>query len=159
MAFLAFAAMAVGDGLERCSDLISDCTTQATASGIGSHVASCPKTVGQHYTHGSGIGLELGPQPCRQPRVWLAANDAGVLDDYRHIPFKLDELALDAAARGLGVAMTDLTLAAESIARGVLVVPLGEPLATGGVYALCLQPLAASHPGCQTEMKWFGLYT
>lgn len=88
-------------------------------------------------------------------RVWLAANGAGVLDDYRHIPFNLDELALDAAARGLGVAMTDLTLAAESIARGVLVVPLGEPLATGGVYALCLQPLAASHPGCKALMAWF----
>jgi LysR family glycine cleavage system transcriptional activator len=88
-------------------------------------------------------------------RVWLAANGAGALEDYRHIPFNLDELALDAAARGLGVAMTDLTLAVESIERGVLVVPLGEPLETGGVYALCLQPMAASHPGCAMVMEWF----
>lgn len=88
-------------------------------------------------------------------RVWLAANSADVLEDYRHIPFNLDELALDAAARGLGVAMTDLTLAAESIERGVLVVPLGEPLVTGGVYALCLQPMAASHPGYRVIMQWF----
>jgi len=88
-------------------------------------------------------------------RVWLAANGAGALEDYRHIPFNLDELALDAAARGLGVAMTDLTLAVESIERGVLVVPLGEPLETGGVYALCLQPMAASHPGCAVVMEWF----
>lgn len=89
-------------------------------------------------------------------RVWLAAHSAGTLDDYRHIPFNLDELALDAAARGLGVAMTDLTLASESIDRGILVVPLGQPLATGGVYALCLQPMAASHPGCAVVMEWFG---
>lgn len=89
-------------------------------------------------------------------RVWLAAHGAGVLEDYRHIPFNLDELALDAAARGLGVAMTDLTLAAESIERGMLVVPLGEPLETGGVYALCLQPMAASHPACAVIMEWFG---
>ncbi|MBX7276375.1 LysR family transcriptional regulator [Pseudomonas sp. ERGC3:05] len=88
-------------------------------------------------------------------RVWLAANGAGALEEYRHIPFNLDELALDAAARGLGVAMTDLTLAVESIERGVLVVPLGEPLETGGVYALCLQPMAASHPGCAVVMEWF----
>lgn len=88
-------------------------------------------------------------------RVWLAAHDAGALEDYRHIPFNLDELALDAAARGLGVAMTDLTLAAESIERGVLVVPLGEPLETGGVYALCLQPMAASHSGSKAVMEWF----
>ncbi|MFL1545700.1 LysR substrate-binding domain-containing protein [Pseudomonas sp. O39] len=88
-------------------------------------------------------------------RVWLAANGAGALEEYRHIPFNLDELALDAAVRGLGVAMTDLTLAVESIERGVLVVPLGEPLETGGVYALCLQPMAASHPGCAMVMEWF----
>lgn len=89
-------------------------------------------------------------------RVWLAAHSAGTLDDYRHLPFNLDELALDAAARWLGVAMTDLTLASESIDRGILVVPLGQPLATGGVYALCLQPMAASHPGCAVVMEWFG---
>ena len=88
-------------------------------------------------------------------RVWLAAHGAEALEDYRHIPFNLDELALDAAARGLGVAMTDQTLAAESIERGVLVVPFGEPLETGGVYALCLQPMAASHPGCKALMEWF----
>jgi LysR family glycine cleavage system transcriptional activator len=88
-------------------------------------------------------------------RAWLAAHSAGTLADYRHIPFNLDELALDAAARGLGVAMTDLTLAAESIERGVLVVPLGEPLETGGVYALCVQPMAASHAGCAVVMAWF----
>lgn len=86
---------------------------------------------------------------------WLSANEGKPLEDYRHIPFNLDELALDAAARGLGVAVTDMTLAAESIERGVLVVPFGEPLRTGGVYSLCLQAVAASHPACDTVMAWF----
>jgi LysR family glycine cleavage system transcriptional activator len=86
---------------------------------------------------------------------WLAANDGQPLEDYRHIPFNLDELALDAAARGLGVAVTDMTLAAESIERGVLRVPFGEPLKTGGVYALCPQPGSAAHPGCSSVMQWF----
>lgn len=86
---------------------------------------------------------------------WLAANEGKPLEDYRHIPFNLDELALDAAARGLGVAVTDMTLAAESIERGVLVVPFGEPLRTGGVYSLCLQPAAASNPACDVVMAWF----
>jgi LysR family glycine cleavage system transcriptional activator len=86
---------------------------------------------------------------------WLAANDGQPLDDYRHIPFNLDELALDAAARGLGVAVTDMTLAAESIERGVLVVPFGQPLKTGGIYSLCLQPSAAAHPACAVVMEWF----
>ena len=86
---------------------------------------------------------------------WLAANGGKSLEDYRHIPFNLDELALDAAARGLGVAMTDLTLAQESLDRGVLVVPFGQPLVTRGVYALCPQPSAALHPACAVVMEWF----
>ncbi|MCS3838610.1 hypothetical protein HNR03_003218 [Pseudomonas sp. JAI111] len=51
--------------------------------------------------------------------------------------------------------MTDLTLAEESIDRGVLVVPFGLPLKTRGVYSLCLQPSAASHPTCAQVMQWF----
>lgn len=86
---------------------------------------------------------------------WLAANGGKSLEDYRHIPFNLDELALDAAARGLGVAMTDLTLAQESLDRGVLVVPFGQPLKTRGIYSLCPQPSAASHPSCAVIMGWF----
>lgn len=90
---------------------------------------------------------------------WLGANGGKPLEDYRHIPFNLDELALDAAARGLGVAVTDMTLAAESIERGVLVVPFGEPLKTGGIYSLCPQPSAASHPQCALIMSWFAEQT
>lgn len=86
---------------------------------------------------------------------WLAANGGKSLEDYRHIPFNLDELALDAAARGLGVAMTDLTLAEESIDRGVLVVPFGRPLKTRGIYSLCLQHSAEFHPACSLIMRWF----
>lgn len=86
---------------------------------------------------------------------WLAANGGKPLEDYRHIPFNLDELAIDAAVRGLGVAVTDMTLAAESIERGVLVIPFGQPLKTRGVYSLCLQPSAVSHPACASIMQWF----
>lgn len=88
---------------------------------------------------------------------WLAANGGQPLEAYRHIPFNLDELALDAAARGLGVAVTDMTLAAESIQRGVLVIPFGEPSKTGGNYSLCLQPGAAAHPACSQVLQWFAL--
>ncbi|WP_160109384.1 LysR family transcriptional regulator [Pseudomonas izuensis] len=86
---------------------------------------------------------------------WLAANGGKSLEDFRHIPFNLDELALDAAARGLGVAMTDMTLAGESIERGVLHIPFGQPLKSRGIYSLCLQPSAASHPACSAVMQWF----
>lgn len=86
---------------------------------------------------------------------WLSANDGRSLHGYRHIPFNLDELALDAAARGLGVAMTDMTLAQESIDRGELMIPFGQPVRTGGVYALCPQPSATAHPAYARVMQWF----
>jgi LysR family glycine cleavage system transcriptional activator len=92
-------------------------------------------------------------------QVWLSAHGGKALHDYRHIPFNLDELALDAAARGLGVAMTDMTLAGESIQRGELVIPFGEPLKTRGIYSLCLQPSAASHPAYAPVMQWFTAQT
>lgn len=87
---------------------------------------------------------------------WLAANGGSPLEDYGQIPFNLDELVLDAAARGLGVAMTDMTLAEESIERGVLVIPFGRsPLKTKGIYSMYLQASAASHPACSRIMQWF----
>ncbi|RJG13901.1 LysR family transcriptional regulator [Pseudomonas cavernicola] len=92
-------------------------------------------------------------------KLWLAANGGLLLEDYRQIPFNLDELALDAAARGLGVAMTDMTLAQESIDRGVLVVPFGSPLKTKGVYSMYLQPSAALHPARSQIMQWFAQQT
>ncbi|AYC31566.1 LysR family transcriptional regulator [Pseudomonas cavernae] len=90
---------------------------------------------------------------------WLAANGGSPLEGYRQIPFNLDELALDAAARGLGVAMTDMTLAEESIERGVLVVPFGRPLKTRGVYSMYLQPSAGAHPARARIMQWFAEQT
>lgn len=86
---------------------------------------------------------------------WLSASGGQRLEDYRHIPFNLDELALDAAARGLGVAMTDMTLAKESIDRGLLIIPFGQPLRTAGVYALTLQGSASAHPAWAQILEWF----
>lgn len=51
--------------------------------------------------------------------------------------------------------MTDLTLAQESIERGELMIPFGQPFSTGGVYALCLPPSATAHPACARVLRWF----
>jgi LysR family glycine cleavage system transcriptional activator len=72
----------------------------------------------------------------------------------KHITFNLDELAMNAAARGLGVAMTDLTLAQESINRSDLVVPFGMPLKTKGFYVLRLQTAGALQPARQRILQW-----
>ncbi|GLZ89214.1 LysR family transcriptional regulator [Metapseudomonas resinovorans] len=86
---------------------------------------------------------------------WLKQHGGRRLEDYRHISFNLDELAIDAAARGLGIAMTDLTLAREPLERGALVIPFGEPLRTGGAYVLRLQPSASTHKACAAVLDWF----
>jgi LysR family glycine cleavage system transcriptional activator len=87
--------------------------------------------------------------------AWLKAQGGSTARRYKHITFNLDELAMNAAARGLGIAMTDLTLAQESINRGDLVVPFGTPLKTTGVYVLWLQTAGALHPGRQRILQWF----
>jgi LysR family glycine cleavage system transcriptional activator len=87
--------------------------------------------------------------------LWLKANGGPAARKYKHITFNLDELAMNAAARGLGVAMTDFSLAQESISRGELVVPFGTPLKTTGAYVLWLQTAGAVHPGRQRILQWF----
>jgi LysR family glycine cleavage system transcriptional activator len=133
-----------------CLTLFEEALVPVCAPGLGSTarpLQSVEDLAGFALLHRSADKHDWGQ--------WLSANGGKALEDYRHIPFNLDELALDAAARGLGVAMTDLTLAVESIERGVLVIPFGPPLKTRGIYALNLQPAAASHPACGLIMQWF----
>ncbi|MFJ2367335.1 LysR substrate-binding domain-containing protein [Pseudomonas sp. NPDC087697] len=87
--------------------------------------------------------------------AWLKVHDGGLSKDCKHITFNLDELALDAAARGLGIAMTDRTLAQELINRGDLIIPFGPALKTSGAYTLWLQPTSALHPARQAVLDWF----
>lgn len=87
--------------------------------------------------------------------LWLQAQQDSHERGYKHLLFNLDDLALDAAARGLGVAMADRVLAHDALARGDLIVPFGEALRTGGVYALWLRDSGVAHPACQAVLRWF----
>jgi LysR family transcriptional regulator, glycine cleavage system transcriptional activator len=87
--------------------------------------------------------------------AWLKAHDREPARDCKHITFNLDELALDAATRGLGIAMTDRTLAQELINRGDLIIPFGPALKTSGAYTLWLQPTSALHPARELIVDWF----
>ena len=91
----------------------------------------------------------------REWAIWLKAHGVVASRNCKHITFNLDELAMNAAVRGLGVAMTDLTLAQESINRGRLVVPFGTPLKTNGAYVLWLQSEGALHPARERILQWF----
>jgi len=87
--------------------------------------------------------------------LWLQAHRDRPERSYKHLMFNLDDLALDATARGLGVAMSDQVLAHDALVRGELIVPFGEPLKTGGVYALWLRESGAAHPACGAVLRWF----
>lgn len=103
----------------------------------------------------AGHALIHGSTSRQEWTAWLQAQDDQTPHSYKHLLFNLDDLALDAAARGLGVAMTDLILAQDSIARGSLLIPFGQALKTGGVYALWLRDSGAAHPACETVLNWF----
>src|SRR5471030_1992879 len=109
--------------------------------------ASLDELAGYALIHGSPHGQEWS--------TWLQAQPDRPAHTYKNILFNLDDLALNAAAHGLGVAMTDLILAQDAIDRGSLIVPFGEPLKTGGVYALKLRDNRAAHPACKAVLSWF----
>lgn len=87
--------------------------------------------------------------------VWLQAQQDKAERSFKHLMFNLDDLALDAAGRGLGVAMTDRMLAHDALLRGDLIVPFGEELRTGAVYALWLRDSGVAHPACRAVLSWF----
>ncbi|MEG0858816.1 MAG: LysR substrate-binding domain-containing protein [Pseudomonas sp.] len=87
--------------------------------------------------------------------VWLQAQQDKAERSFKHLMFNLDDLALDAAGRGLGVAMTDRMLAHDALQRGDLLVPFGEALRTGAVYALWLRDSGVAHPACRAVLNWF----
>jgi LysR family glycine cleavage system transcriptional activator len=91
--------------------------------------------------------------------TWLKAHGRELPRNAKHITFNLDELALEAAARGLGIAMTDRTLAQDLIDRGDLIVPFGPALKTSGAYILWLQPASALHPARQAIVDWFARHS
>lgn len=103
----------------------------------------------------SGHALIHGSTARHEWTLWLQAQRDPPGRAYKHLMFNLDDLALDAAARGLGIAMTDQVLAHDAVARGDLIVPFGEPLKTGGVYALWLRDSGAAHPACNAVLDWF----
>lgn len=102
-----------------------------------------------------GYPLIHGSTGQQEWTAWLKAQNRELPKDCKHITFNLDELALDAAARGLGIAMTDRTLAQELINRGDLIIPFAPPLKTSGAYTLWLQPTSALHPARQAILDWF----
>lgn len=102
-----------------------------------------------------GHALIHGSTARHEWNLWLQAHQGQPERAYQHLMFNLDDLALDAAARGLGVAMSDRMLAHDALARGDLIVPFGEPLRTGGVYALWLRDSGVAHPACKAVLQWF----
>ncbi len=118
----------------------------ALASGLAP-----PRSVGELAAH----PLIHGSPSRFEWTTWLQAHGEAVGQGFQHVQFNLDDLALDAASRGLGVAVSDQVLAQDALTRGSLVVPFGEPLKTGGVYALWLSEQGAGHPARDVILEWF----
>lgn len=103
----------------------------------------------------AGHALIHGSTGRHEWTLWLQAQQDQAERSFKHLLFNLDDLALDAAARGLGVAMTDKMLAHDALVRGDLVLPFGQALRTGGVYALWLRDSGVTHPACKAVLSWF----
>jgi LysR family transcriptional regulator, glycine cleavage system transcriptional activator len=113
------------------------------------------KPLPRSFTELAHHTLIHGSTAQREWSIWLKANKVEAVVNCKHMIFNLHDLAMNAAARGLGITMADQTLAQESIDRGRLVVPFGKPLRTGGVYVLWLQNEGVLHPDRERILRWF----
>ena len=85
---------------------------------------------------------------------WLQANGVSTRNARRGQIFDTLELALAAATRGQGVAMSDLILAEESLRDGVLVQPFGPTITQGIGYYLVYPPERAMQPKIRVLREW-----
>lgn len=86
--------------------------------------------------------------------TWLKVSGAELPGDCRHLYFDRIHLALDAAERGLGVAIGRLPLVACAIDSGALVPLFGPPQPCRTAYWLIISEAALGHPGVQAFKKW-----
>lgn len=82
----------------------------------------------------------LHPLPDRQDWLTWSEKTGRRLDPRKGLDFDALDMALSAAEAGLGVAMTDVVLAHETIEAGRLVVPVRKAVPTGASYYLVRPP-------------------
>ena len=90
--------------------------------------------------------------------MWLEAAGVGNVDAHRGPRFNRADLALEAAAAGLGVALDNPIFAKPYLDRGALVIPFDPLIALqdlGGYYFVC-RPEQAALPKIETFRRWLG---
>ncbi len=85
--------------------------------------------------------------------AWLTTH-AGDIRPERHLYFSHAGLALEAAARGQGIALGDDLTATEDLARGRLVRPFAESVASLGQYALVCDRQRLDKPAVGQFIAW-----
>jgi DNA-binding transcriptional LysR family regulator len=85
---------------------------------------------------------------------WMHANSVPTRHARRGQTFDTLELALAAATRGQGVAISDLILAEESLRDGVLVQPFPATIEEGIGYYLVYPPERSKQPKIRLLREW-----
>lgn len=96
----------------------------------------------------------LHTEPLEAWERWLQANGVSTRHARRGQSFDTLELALSAATRGQGVAISDLILAEESLRDGVLVRPFQATIEHGIHYWLVYPPERANQPKIRALREW-----
>jgi LysR family glycine cleavage system transcriptional activator len=85
---------------------------------------------------------------------WLAAAGVEGVDVTRGLGFSHSHIMLQAAIDGAGVALGQMTLAADDVAAGRLVTPFDLRLPAGYAYYLVTEPAAAERPKIRAFREW-----
>ncbi|WP_159877615.1 LysR family transcriptional regulator [Aquitalea denitrificans] len=85
---------------------------------------------------------------------WTLAYDQSLDISQTQIFFNLDELAIEAALHGVGVAMVDKRLVQPLLDSKRLLVPMEAALTTNNVYVLSFKKSGAEHPHAPVVKQW-----
>jgi len=85
---------------------------------------------------------------------WLAAAGGEIQAQVRGYNFGDSSALLDAAARGMGIALGSLVLADEALRNGTLVAPLPQTIPADSDWVAALTPAALAKPKIQAFLSW-----
>ena len=85
---------------------------------------------------------------------WLAAAGGEIQAQVRGYNFGDSSALLDAAARGMGIALGSLVLADEALRNGTLVAPLPQTIPADSDWVAALTPEALAKPKIQAFLAW-----
>ncbi|NQU57440.1 MAG: transcriptional regulator GcvA [Rhodospirillales bacterium] len=118
----------------------------------GAHPLHTPEDLAHHTLLHSGSAVSDWAYP--DWRMWLKSAGAADVDWRKGPEFSLEDMAVQAALAGHGVALVNTSLVSDDLASGALVRPFALGLQTNFAYYLVIPTQSTNRPPVMAFRKW-----